>query len=245
MAKQSGLGDNFYVGAYNLSGDIQSLGNVSGSIATLDMTGIDKSAFERQGGIRDGVIEFNAFFNDAAGQAHPVLAALPTADVVATYARGASLYSPAASIVAKQLDYSGNRSEDGSFLFSVNAQANGYGLQWGQLLTAGVRSDSTATSPATGLDTAASASFGGQAFLHVYSFTGTSVTIKLQDSADNSSFADFTGGAFSTVTGATSQRIATSATQTIRRYVRVVTTGTFSAVTFSVNFVKNDTAVVF
>ena len=47
MAKTSGLGDNCYVGGYDLSGDIGSLGKISGSVATIDVTGINKSAFER------------------------------------------------------------------------------------------------------------------------------------------------------------------------------------------------------
>lgn len=244
MAKQSGLGDNLYVAQYNLSGDIGSVDGVAGGNTPLDVTGIDKSAHERIGGIRDGSLEFMSFFNDAAGQAVPVLKALPTADVIATYARGTAVGSPAASIVAKQIGYDGTRGDDGSLTFKTSAQANGYGLQWGQLLTAGVRSDSTATNGAS-IDTAASVSFGAQAFLHVFSFTGTSVTIKIQDSADNSAWADLTGGGFTLVAGATSERIATSPTQAVRRYLRVITTGTFSAVTFAVNVVKNETAVVF
>ena len=32
MAKQSGLGDNFYIGGYNLSGDVGSLGSISGAM---------------------------------------------------------------------------------------------------------------------------------------------------------------------------------------------------------------------
>ena len=30
MAKSSGLGDNFYIGGYDLSGDVASLGQVQG-----------------------------------------------------------------------------------------------------------------------------------------------------------------------------------------------------------------------
>ncbi len=98
MAKQTGLGDNFYVGGYNLSGDTQALGSIHGGPAALDMTSIDQSAFERQGGLRGGGIEWTSYFNDAAGQAHPALSTLPTADVILTYARGTTLGAPAACI---------------------------------------------------------------------------------------------------------------------------------------------------
>lgn len=238
MAKQSGLGDNCYVGGFNLSGDIGSIQTIGGSIGTFDVTGIDKSAHERIGGQRDGSIEFTSFFDDAVGASHPVLSALPTTDVVVSYFRGTAIGSPAASMVSKQLNYDGTRSDSGEFTFKVSAQANGFGLEWGQQLTPGIRADSTATN-GTSLDTGASLAFGAQAYLHVFATTGTSVTVKLQDSADNSSFADLSGAAFTAATGATAQRIAIGNTATVRRYLRATTTGTFTAATFSVVIVKN------
>jgi hypothetical protein len=54
-----------------------------------------------------------------------------------------------------------------------------------------------------------------------------------------------TGGGFTAATGVTSQRIATSSSQTVERYLRVVTTGTFSSAVFAVTVVRNDTAVSF
>jgi hypothetical protein len=86
-----------------------------------------------------------------------------------------------------------------------------------------------------------------QAYLHVFSFAGTSVTVKLQESSDNGggdAFADVTGGAFTAATGRTWQRIATG-TQNVKRYLRVVTTGTFSSAVFAVMVAYNRTAVVF
>lgn len=247
MAKQSGLGDRLLVAGYDLSGDINALGRIGGGPAPLDFTAINASAMERQGGLRDGAIEFAAFFNPATGQAHPRLSALPTADVILTYCRGTTLGDPAAGIVAKQINYDGSRGQDGAFTFSVQAQANGYGLQWGRQLTAGLRTDTGATN-GTSIDTTASAAFGAQAFLHVTAFSGTDATVKIQDSADNSSFADVTSLAFTQITaGPTSERIATSSGATIRRYLRAVTvtTGGFSSLTFAVTVIKNDTATAF
>lgn len=247
MAKQGGLGDALYISGYDLSGDIGNVGNVGGGYATLDVTGINKSAMERIGGVRDGRIEYMAYFNPSTNQAHARLSTLPTTDQNVTYCRGTTLGDPAASIVCKQLDYPGTRGDDGSFTFAVQSVANGYGLQWGRQLTAGLRTDTGATNGSS-IDTTASAAFGAQAFLHVTAFTGTDVTIKIQDSADDSTFADVTGLSFTQVTsGPTSERIATASGATIRRYLRVatVTTGGFSSVTFNVNVIKNDTAVTF
>jgi hypothetical protein len=72
--------------------------------------------------------------------------------------------------------------------------------------------------------------------------------VKLQDSADNASWADITGAAFTAVTtGPQAQRIETARGGTVRRYVRAVTvtTGGFSNLQFQVMAVKNDVAVVF
>lgn len=239
MAKQSGLGDNLYVSGYDLSGDIGSLGSIAGPRGVTDVTGIDKSAMERILLGKDGAIEFSSWFNPSVGQAHDRLEDLPTTDQILTYCRGTVLGAPSASMVAKQINYDGTRAADGAFSFNTSAQANAYGIDWGRLLTAGKRTDTTATN-GTGVDyTDVSTLFGWQAYLHVFSFTGTSVTVTLQDSADNASFANITGGAFTAATGITSQRLEGGRTATVRRYVRAITSGTFTNAVFAVGFTRN------
>lgn len=246
MSKQGGLGDLLLLGGFNASGDINSIGNVGGGPAALPFTDITQSGMARQGGERDGRTEFMAYFNPTAAMTHDKLAALPTADVVTGYLRGATLGAPGACMVGKQINYDGSRGNDGSFTFNVSSQANGYGLEWGLQLTAGLRTDTAATN-GTGIDTAASLAFGAQAYLQVNAFTGTDVTVKIQDSADNVTFADVTGLAFTQITSAPgAQRIATANTATIRRYIRAstVTTGGVTSVTFSVVINKNPIAGV-
>ena len=248
MTKSGGLGDNLYIAGFDTSGDIQQLGSISGGPALQNFTAINKSAFERQGGLRSGQIEYTAFFNHVAvtGGTHEKLAALPTADQILTYCRGTTLGDPAASLVSKQIGYDPTRTDDGMLTFAVSAQSNGYGIEWGRQLTAGIRTDTGATLGAS-IDTAASASFGGQAYLQVFSFTGTDVTVKIQDSADNSTFADVAGFTFTqTTTAPGAERIALSNTATLRRYLRAttVTTGGVTSVSFSVNVIKNESAGV-
>lgn len=245
MGKQSGLGDNLYVAGYDLSGDIGSLQRIAGGPAPWAVTGINKSAFERIGVKRDGGIEYSAFFNKSAGQAHPRLSALPTADQVITYCRGTSIGSPAACLVGKQINYDPTRGEDGSLTIAVQALANGFGLEWGEQLTAGLRTDTSGTN-GTSFDFGAATSLGWQAYLQVTAVTGTSVTVTLEDSANNTDFAVFTGSAFAAATGPGTERLQGAAAATVRRYVRAVSSGTFSSATFSVVFVKNkDVAVSF
>lgn len=241
--KSSGLGDNFYLHGYDVSGDLGSV-SVSGGPAALTVTGIDKSAYERIGGLRTGGMSWQAWFNPTSDRAHDRLGNLPTTDVHCTYFRGTALGNAAACQVSKQINYDGNRADSGEFTFQVEAQCNGFGVEWGRSLTAGIRTDTTATNGSS-IDTTASASFGAQAYLQAFALTGTDVTVKIQDSADNSSFADVTGLTFTQLTaGRTAERLATANTATIRRYIRAVTvtTGGFSSLAFAVVITKNEIA---
>ncbi len=398
MAKVTGLGDNFYVGGYDLSGDVNALSKVGGGPAALEVTPINASAHVRLLGLRDGGMDFTAIFNPTAGQEHPVLAALPTADVQMTYMRGTAVGNAAAAMIAKQVDYNPTRANDGLLTVAVAALCNGFGLEWGVQLTPGIytatnsltgqntgfegglgnwvastnnavtdtaaqahtgsnsmamtssasgdmtsascsagtvttngfavvpgnqvnvqawvrsavsvrtcsvgvdwytsggsfvstsygtgAADSTSAwtliagtvvAPATAafgrvnvkvaatgagsevhyvddveyfllpasFDTGASLSFGAQAYLQVISFTGTDATVKIQDSADNTTFADVTSLAFTQTTGAhTTQRISIGNTATVRRYVTatLTTVGGFTALGFAVVLNKNPIA---
>jgi hypothetical protein len=244
IAKSSGLGDNCYCGGYDLSGDIGSAQKISGGPAPLDVTGINKLGFERIGGLRTGDIQFTSFFNPSPGQEHAALSGLPITDTQIMYTHGTALGNPAACMICKQLDYNPTRAANGMLTVSVSAQSNGYGLEWGRLLTAGLRTDTAATN-GTSIDGGGSTAFGAQAYLQVTALTGTDVTVKIQDSADNVTFADVTSFAFAQTTAAhTFQRIATTNAATIRRYLRVATTtsGGFTSATFAVVVVRNPIA---
>lgn len=243
------MGDNLYVDGNNVSGDISSVDTISSPLKTLDVTGIDKSAMERIGSVRDGNIKFTAYFNAAVGKVHSVLKTLPTSDRIVTYCRGTTLGNPAAMLPAKQINYDGKRGTDGSYMFNVDAEANGYGVEWGNQLTAGMRTDTAATNGTSVDQTTTSTAFGWQAYLHHNALTGTDYTVKLQDSADNVTFADLASGAFAQITTTTpqAQRLAVGGTAVVRRYIRAVTvtTGGFTSATFAVSFVRNGFAVSF
>ncbi len=258
MTKRSGLGQAFYLGGYDLSGDTGAGDEIGGGLAgTQDVTGIDKSAIERVGLLRDGRLNWTSFFNpekaaDIPGttrdHSHAVLSSLPTTDRHMMWATGTSIGSPAACMVGKQIDYNPTRGADGSLTISVSSQANAYGLEWCELATAGIRTDTTGTNGAS-LDLGTgSTAFGLQAYLHVFAVTGTSVTVKLQESSDNGAgdaWADVTGGSFTAATGVGAQRIQTGRTQTVERYLRVVTTGTFTNARFAVAVARNATRTEF
>jgi hypothetical protein len=249
MAKSTGLGARLFVDGYDLSGDVGSLSRINTARNVNEVPGIDVSAQERRHAHKDGGLEYAAWFNPSAGQAHPVLSAIASTDQHVMYCHRATIGASAAACVCKQLDYGGNRGTDGSYVLNVVAESNGYGLEWGRLLTAGKRSDTGATNGA-GVDFTAGTAFGMQAYLQVFSFTGTDASILVQASSDNGvgdAFDEPAGGfTFPQVTSAPfTARLATGSS--IERYLRVatVTTGGFSEMTFAVMVVKNAAAVSF
>lgn len=247
MAKETGLGDRLFVDGIDLSGNIQSVGNISGGPMALDMTDITQSAYERRGGLRTGNMDLTTFFDDATSAAHPTLKGLPTTDRIVTYLHGQTIGKPGACLVAKQIGYDPTRDQAGNLTLATNATSNGYGLEWGEQLTAGKRTDSGAAN-GTSLDytaTPGQTAFGAQLYVHLFAFTGTSVTIKVQDSPDNSTWADLPGATSGALTAVGAIRAVTGSTETVDRYLRVVTTGTFSNAVFSAVVVKNLTAVAF
>lgn len=95
----------------------------------------------------------------------------------------------------------------------------------------------TATGNGTGVDLQ---QYEGLVAIVLNSAAGTGTTptldVKIQDSADNSSFADVAGAAFAQVTNAASTQKITINAESVRRYIRIVRTigGTTPSFTFDV-----------
>lgn len=243
MAKRSGLGSQFLVAGYDLSGDTNSLSRIGGGHGFTDGSAINCLGYERIPTRRDGGMDFTAFFNDDAGASHAVLSALPTTDVCAIWASAGTIGAPGAGLIAKQADYALALAADGALTASVTLNANNYGCHFGRMLTAGLQTDASATN-STGVDLAASTSFGLTAFLVVTSLGSGTPTVKIQDSADNNTFADVTNATFGTVDALDNEIVQTATGATVRRYVRVATTGTFSNLEFAVVMAKHTASAI-
>lgn len=88
--------------------------------------------------------------------------------------------------------------------------------------------------------------FGAQAYLQVSAFAGTSVTVTVQQAPDNATWS--TLAAFTAVTAApaTQRSPATGAgAGTVARYLRAITTGTFTSASFAVAVNRNQVATSF
>lgn len=151
MTKQTGMGDNFYIGGYDLSGDVSAVQTIARRSGLLDMTPINKSAHERIYGLDSGEISFSTFFNTATSQQHDALKGLPTTDRIVMWLRGTALGGQGASMVAKQVNYDWNRTADMGLLATIqcisnlNGNSDDAALQFTRSLTAGKRTDSDAT----------------------------------------------------------------------------------------------------
>lgn len=255
MAKSSGLGMKVFVDGYDISGDYQQLSRIGGGCAVIDTTGVDVSAFERIGGRRDGAIDAVTHFNPetaaddpgvTADRQHLVLKSLPLTDRLITVAHPAS--GEAWSLTAKQGNYDPTVAADGAITIAVNALGNSYGLEPGKLLTPAGSLIQGSAGNGAGVDFGVGGDFGLQAHLHVLAFTGTSATLKLQQSSDNGAgdaWADVVGGGFTAATGRTTERIQTARDQVVERYLRVVSTGTFTNLVFVLTAEINYTEVAF
>lgn len=239
MAKTSGLGDDFLIGGYHVGGDLQDV-VIRGGPALLDVTDITQSAHSRLGGLRDGGMDVTSYHDPAAGASHAAFSSLPRTDVIAAYLRGQAIGNPSACCVAKQVGYDGTRAADGMLTFKVTGDGNGFGLEWGEQLTAGVRTDTTATNGTSQNDGAGTA-FGAQAYLQAVALTGSTVTVTVQHSPDNSTWS--TLAAFTAITSAPqAQRVAIANNATVNQYLRAITAGTFTSFAFQVTLVRNKTA---
>lgn len=240
MPKETGLGDNFYIGGFDLSNDVSALSAIAIRRAMLDQTGINKFANERAAGLQDGEMTF-ATWKDATTDAEAdALESLPTTDRVAMYFHGTALGGHAAGLLGRQVSYDWARGADGSLAGTVQVLSDGSSVDWGEQLTVG-KQNFASTAAGTGVDyTAVSTLFGAVGYLQVFSLGSGTATVAIQDSADNVSFANII--AFTAATGRTQERVATGLTATIRRYLRVNVTGTFTNAVIAVMVRKFDIA---
>jgi hypothetical protein len=250
MTKRPGLGFRYFADGYEISGGINAIDEIGGGAAPLDYTAINQNAMDRRLGIRNGRMALKSFLDGDAGTAHARLSSMGTSNKILTALAGSTLGDPAACLQGKQINYDATRPQDGSFSLATEMQSSLTPLEWQELLTAGLRTDTGATN-GTGVDFAAATNFGLQSFLHVTEFTGTDVTVKLQESSDNGvgdAWADVVGGGFAVITtDPQAQRIQTTRALAVERYLRVVTTtsGGFTSLSFVCTVAKNVVEVIF
>lgn len=242
--KQGGLGSALYYAGFDIGGDTQSF-TLHGGPAALDVTDITQAAYSRLGGLRDAAIDWVSYMDTGAGASHAALSPLPATDEIATVMIGPlAVGCPALSQQGLQIGYDPTRAADGMLTFALNTQSDGFAQEWGIALTAGKRTDTSATTGAF-FDNGAGFNFGAQAYFHLFAFSGTSVTIDIQSATTSGGSYSSTGLTTSALTAApASVRLATANNVTINEFLKVVTTGTFTNAVFAVQITVNPIAGV-
>jgi hypothetical protein len=134
MAKETGLGwtaftvDDSSGAAKTIVNDVRSL-EIATPRAVFDVTGMDKSAFERLLGLADCTVNPTGVFNDAADQAHAVFKTVSSTSVARTTTMTVSGQTLAPEIL--YTDYALTRSDAGELTWTApGVLANGTVPTW-------------------------------------------------------------------------------------------------------------------
>lgn len=244
-----GKGTSVLLDEFDLSSYFNSA-DVSHSVETAETTSFGATSKSYIVGLRDGTLSLSGMWAaDTDGSDEELSAILGSATtplVTAMYDSGTignratlakahatsySISSPVADIVTITADF--NASTDGTTNVTL-------GLAQGVQLTTGASIAFGSLGNLSSVDNAASSANGGMANLHVTANTvgGGATTIKVQHSADDSTYADLI--TFSTVAASTVTTEQKAVSGTVNRYLRATasTAGSSGSITFHLAFAR-------
>jgi len=238
MTKQSGVGvERLVISGVDVSGNIGAVDTIRVGANLVDHTDITQYAVDRRKLLSDGEVTFKAWWDGTPSTGvNEVFKALPSAASVA-FTHGFAVASPAACVVGAQTNYDITRSPEGTLAATINVQSTtGAPLEWGFTLTTAASTPwQTFASAGNGSDvddlggSPTSTAFGGILYVHCLSLGSGSFTAKVQDAATLPTYSDVSGLVTGTINAVGATRVVTTTTTTtIRRYTRVVLSGTFS-----------------
>jgi len=189
---------------------------------TADVTGFGATGKAYIIGNTDGTANISGFFESSATGDDQYFASVKgstTKQLVIASLEGNTVGTRAIALQADTSDYSVTASVGSAIKVTANFQATD-GIDHGVILSSG--SAISSTSNGTGVDNTTATTNGGVAFISVPVNTrnGT-IVVKVQSSADNSTFADL--ATFTTISSSTttSERILVAAGTAVPRYLRV------------------------
>ncbi len=245
MAFVHGKSAQVLVAATDLSGYFNSV-DVSTNNDIAETTNFGQDAKSYVGGLQDATLSMSGLFShDTNGSDDGLSAALTAQQTLVTVAIDSGTIGNRA-ILAKTHETAYSISSPVADVSSITAdfqashdQAGDYGLRFGVMLTDGAAIDSGSVGALASVDQVAATANGGMAFLHVVANTlDAAITITVQDSADDGTFADL--GSFSSVGAGSTASEQVVASGTVARYIRVnaSTAATSGSITFGVAFAR-------
>jgi hypothetical protein len=196
-------------------------------------------------GMKDATVSFEGLWDGSTDAVDEVLSAAVTATadkVITVGSEGAAIGRRAKLINSIESSYEIKTAVADMVTISAEVQASGIkgGLDGGVLLAAQQTVSSVTAN--TSVDNAASSANGGVAHLHVTTNSRDgAATIKVQHSANNSTWADLVVFTATTSTTTTSQRVEVAAGTTVNRYIRAnvsAIAGSTGSVTITVGFAR-------
>jgi len=220
--------------------------DISQTVDTAETTAFTQGSKSYITGLHDATLSVSGMFSQDAGGEDAILSAAlgaaTTPLVTVIFGVGAigkrcvtgrahevnySISSPVADVTSVTADF--NASTD-----AVTNQT--YSLRGGVMLTAGASIAFGSLGNLTSVDNTTSSTNGGMAVLHVTanSISGGNTTIKVQHSADNSTWVDLI--TFTAVSATTTTQQLSTVTGTINRYVRATasTAGSSGSITYNI-----------
>ena len=216
---------NVFLNEFDFSTYFNSV-SASTSIDTAETSAFGTSAKTYIVGHRDGTISLSGMFEATASTGTDAFFATAlssaTKNKVIVAPQGNSLAAGAIMLVADDTSYEVSSAIADVVQASAEFQSTD-AVEHGKILSSG--SAISATGNGTGVDNTTSSTNGGAGFLSVPVNTrnGT-IAVKVQHSADNSTFADLVSFTTVTSTQKTSERVEVASGTTINRYLRVVYT---------------------
>lgn len=223
MSFRHGKDSAVLVAQYNISAYLNEA-NASQSLEVAETSTFGTAAKTYVTGQNDGTISFTGLFDGATDAVAEIFESIidndSTPPITIAQDGGLTIGRKASLAQAKQTSYEISAPVSDVVSLSGEFQVTD-GLRQGVLLAAATTH--SATTNGTSVDNSASTALGARANLHVTANTrDASTTIKVQHSADNSTWADlitFTNVSATTLTSQTA-----TATGTVNRYLRATTT---------------------
>lgn len=240
MSFRHGKDGRVLVAQYDLSSFFNEMSS-SQAIETAETTTFGSSAKTYITGLNDGTLSFSGMFDGAANAVSDVFEDIidneSTPVITMAHDRGLVIGSSCVMAQAKQTSFDITVPVADVVALSGEFQVTG-GLRNGVILAGAVAA--TTTGNGASVDNATSSALGAVANLHVTANTMDDATvIKVQHSADDSTFADlitFTSVATTVLTSETA-----TATATVNRYLRYqVTPAGSGSITFSISLSRRN-----
>ena len=240
MAFSHGKDTKVYVSGYDLTLFLNSATTtMNADLAETSTFGSTYKAFVA--GLIDSKMSLGGFFDPTAGATDAVMTSLLGIDTyLALLPQGDAFGMRGRGMHGVEITYEITTGLDGAAAVSIEAQskkgAEAIIVNTPKAAKTTTGNDASGYNSGVGGGTTA----GWSAFLQAFAISGTgppTLAVKLQDSADNSAFADVSGGAFATLSAANAnvpggQRI--EGTGTLRQYTRFLWTVTGGTPSFTI-----------